>query len=509
MPSASPTLSTKSDGAQRSSSSPVDLVAPRYLSLPSFERTLGGEVAAVATLAGFPPDPEQQLLLDAAFAVDAAGKSAAFEVVVIAPRQNLKTGFMKQYALGQLFVRDERLVVWSAHEFGTAQEALRDVEALIDGSEWLRKRVRLTNRGDVAKHGAVPEIETGTGARLIFKTRTAGGGRGLSGRKTLLDEAYALQPGHVGALYPIMLAQPDPQLVVGSSACRPESTVLWDLVQRGRAGGDPRLAYAEWCTPDPVDVCAHGAECTHGRGVEGCGCDKPEVVRLAHSAIARGRILLETVVDLRKSMPPDEYGREVMGWHDPPDMDSSDIPIDPDAWSALTDPDPSHAPSTGAFAVEVDRDRAWSSIGAAGVRDDGLCHLEVVQRERGTGWVVDRCVELDAAHGPVSFAVDGGGPASSLIEPLQDAGLTVVTAGFRDLAQACGDLVDAVASGSVVHGPQPELEEAVVGARKRNQGDGGFTFGRRVSGSDVTPLLAVTLARWALDAAYDVQSSIF
>ncbi len=84
--------------------------------MPDYDerRTLGPEVAAVATLAGFAPDPEQQLLLDGSFALDRAGKSVAFEVVVIAPRQNLKTGFEKQYALGQLFVRREPLVVWSA-----------------------------------------------------------------------------------------------------------------------------------------------------------------------------------------------------------------------------------------------------------------------------------------------------------------------------------------------------------------------------------------------------------
>jgi hypothetical protein len=41
---------------------------------------------------GFEPDPEQQLILDAIFAVDENDKAAALEVAVIVGRQNLKTG---------------------------------------------------------------------------------------------------------------------------------------------------------------------------------------------------------------------------------------------------------------------------------------------------------------------------------------------------------------------------------------------------------------------------------
>src|SRR6266508_3522209 len=94
--------SMRSGDLPRSSSSLVvapDLVAPAYLSIPEYdaERSLGPEVAAVCTVANFPPDPEQRMLHDGAFALDKQGKSVAFEVVVIAPRQNIKTGFFKQY----------------------------------------------------------------------------------------------------------------------------------------------------------------------------------------------------------------------------------------------------------------------------------------------------------------------------------------------------------------------------------------------------------------------------
>lgn len=448
-------------------------------------------MGAIATLAGFPPDPEQQLLLDAAFAVDGSGRSVAFSVVVVAPRQNLKTGFFKQVALGQLFVRDEPLVVWSSHEFDTAREALNDVEALIDSSDLLRKRVRFTARGSTASHGAVPEIVLLSGARLKFKTRTAGGGRGLSGRKVILDEGYALQPGQIGALMPIMLAQPDAQVFLGSSACRPESAVLGDFVKRGRAGSDPRMVYAEWCAPDPDVACDSGDLCSHSRESRGCGCDKPELLRAVHSAITRGRIKLETVTDLRRTMPPDEYGREVMGWHD--ETVGSMAAVSFDDWQRCEDPESGCQPAC--FAVEVSLDRAWGTIGVAGPSGD-RAHVEMVDRRRGTGWMVDRCQELEVKYNRPQFVVDGGGPAASLIPELEKAGLWLTVADTRDVAAAYAGLVDALEQGQLVHGPQADVDQAVISGIARPVGDGATALGRKASGVDITPLVSVTLALW-------------
>jgi len=486
------TRSTTSGRRRHSSSSAEpDLVRPRYLHIPEYERTLGPEVAAVATLAGFPPDPEQRMLLDAAFAIDKKGRSVAFEVVVIAPRQNLKTGFFKQVALGQLFVRDERLVVWSAHEFEIANEATNDLEALIEGSDILRRRVRLTARGSVASHGAVPQIVLLSGARLRFKTRTSGGGRGLSGRKVILDEGYALQPGQIGALMPIMLAQPDPQVFIGSSACRPESGVLGDIVKRGRSGLDRRMVYAEWCAPDPSEACKSGDLCSHSRDIPGCGCDKPELLMKVHSAITRGRIQLDTVMDMRRTMPPEEYGREVMGWHDETVEGLTAVSFE--QWKRAEDPGSSCEP--GCFAVEVSLDRAWGSIGVAGPYGDRT-HVEVAVRDRGTGWIVDRCVDLDGSHGHPLFVVDGGGPAASFIPELEKAGLWVTVADTKDVAAAYAGLVDGLDQGALSHGPQADVDQAVLSGLARSVGDGALALGRKASGVDITPLVSIALALW-------------
>lgn len=525
---------TRSAARRRSSSSAVgdaapDLVKPRYLSIPEYDpsRTLGPEVAAVATLAGFPPDPEQRMLLDAAFALDKQGKSVAFEVVVIAPRQNLKTGLFKQGALGQLFVRDEPLVVWSAHEFDTANEALNDLEALIEGSDALRRRVKLTTRGKVASHGAVPEIRLLSGARLKVKTRTSGGGRGLSGRKVFLDEGYALQPGQVGALMPIMLAQPDPQVWVGSSACRRESAVLWDIVQRGRAGNDPRMVYAEWCAPPPEEVCAEGEKCDHARGKLGCACDDDELLVRVHSAITRGRILSETVADLRKSMPPEEYGREVMGWHDEPALAGS--VIDPAKWVGLALGEGGWHPGRDvALGVDISPLRDYAAVSVYGRREDGSGQLQLVEYGRGTAWLAEKIAEWREQRDPVAVGM-GTGTYKSLQTEMEQRGITVpvdsdepkrgdiAVIGGPDMAAGCGHIIDDVRQEQIRYVPSPQLDAAVAGARARQTEAGGVAWVRKDTDVDVSPLGAATVARRAYevrahlinDDAYDALENIW
>jgi hypothetical protein len=493
-------------------------VEPAYRSVPPYTRTFGPEVADLAELAGFGPDPEQAAILDAIFAVDRHGRSVAFSAAAIACRQNLKTGLFKQAVLGWLFITDQRLIVWSAHEFSTTQEAFRDLDTLITGSDVLRRRVKHIYRGNGDER-----IELTDDRRLIFKARTKGGGRGLSGDKVILDEAFALQPMHMGALLPTLSARPDPQVLYGSSAGLAESAVLRGVRDRGRAGGDPRLAYFEWCASPPAVVCEAGDRCTHALTTPGCGCDDPENWQRANPAIGR-RISIENIAAERRDLPPAEFGRERMGWWDDPEEDAHPFPVDD--WGRRVDTD-APRPAGPALAVAVTRDRSMAAIGAAG-RVEELSHVDVVDHRAGTGWIVDRAVELYDETSACALVLDPAGPAGALEKDLtakDDAGrvkfstkpgpgerrLVIVTA--REYAQAYGALVDDVVNDRLRHRDRAELNTAVRGVRTRPLADA-YAPSRKDSPVDVTPLEVVTLARHGfathgLGATYDVLESVW
>lgn len=468
-------------------------VEPAFRSVPPYVRTFGPEVADLARLAGFGPDPEQEMLLDAIFAVDARGKSVAFETAVIACRQNLKTGLFKQAVLGWLFVTDERLIVWSAHEWDTVKEAFRDLEELINGSDVLRRRVKHIYRGNGDE-----AIELTTRARLIFKTRTKAGGRGLSGRKVILDEGFALQAAHMGALLPTLSAQPDPQVLYGSSAGLAESAVLRGVRDRGRAGADARLAYFEWCAPPPVDVCEAGARCTHTLTAVGCGCDDPANWQRANPAMGR-RIAVDYISAERRAMPPEEFGRERMGWWDDPADDANPFPVD--EWLKRVDT-AAPRPDGPALAVAITRDRSTSAIGTAG-RVDERSHVDVLEHRAGTGWTVDRSIEIYDEIGACALVLDPAGPAGALEKEFLERGfstkpehgerrLVIITA--REYAQACGSLVDDVFNDRIRHRDRRELNDAAKGLRTRLLADA-YAWSRKDSTVDISPFEVVTLAR--------------
>lgn len=471
------------------SASVEQLVEPAFRSAPSFTQTLGPEVADLCELAGFAPDPEQRLGLDLIFALNRGGKSAAFEFAVVCCRQNLKTGLFKQAALGWLFITEERLVVWSAHEFGTAQEAFRDMTVLIEANEYLDRRVKHIYRGNGAE-----SIELVNGSRLIFKARTKSGGRGLTGDKVVLDEAFALQPDHMGALLPTLSVRPDPQVLYGSSAGLVGSHVLRGVRDRGRAGTSPRLAYLEWCAPQGG---CEEEKCEHELGAAGCALDDEGNIQAANPLLGRTRgngtgLTLEYVLSERQAMPPLEFARERLGWWDEPGTAEA---FGPGKWEGCADRalvEQLQVPM-GAIGLAVSIDLAKSALVGAAVDGDRVL-VKPLQHGPGTGWLVARAKELQEQHN-VDVVVDGHGPAADIIPDLEEAGVTVRVASTQDVLDACAGIFKLVQDGRLAHGSFAELDAAAAGAVRRDVGDR-WAWGRKTSTADISPLEGATLAAW-------------
>lgn len=469
-------------------SSLASLVEPAYSSGPDYHQTFGPEVADLASSVGFAPDPEQALALDMMFGIDERGKSTAFEAAVIACRQNMKTGLFKQAALGWLFITDQELIVWSAHEFSTAQEAFRDMENLIMGSSSLSKRVKQIHRASGSEG-----IELKNGHRLNFKARTKHGGRGLTGDKVVLDEGFALTPAHLGALLPTLSARPDPQVVYGSSAGLRSSGPLRKIRDRGRAGSSRRLVYLEWGAPR---VACENEKCTHEPGeFEGCQMDNVANWKRANTLLGRIRangtgMTLEYVQSERDALPPEEFGRERMGWWDDPT--TSEL-FGPKKWENGERPERPAGLAIAAFGIAVSMDLTSSAIVAGGADAEGSW-MKPLQHGPKTSWVVDKAKELQAAYG-ATCVIDGRGPGAVLIPHLEKAGVRLHVASTADVLDACATLETKVKDGQLLHTPAAELDDAVIGAVKRPVGDR-WALGRKDATDDITPLEAGTLAIW-------------
>lgn len=472
----------------------VTLVEPAYFTHPDYAETLGPEVADLAESIGFAADPEQRLVLDAMFGLDRAGRRVAFEVAVIGARQNIKTGLFKIAALGEAFIEAVPLLVWSAHEFPTAQEAFRDLSELIESSPDLDREIRHIHRGNGDE-----AIELLNGCRIKFKARTKSGGRGLSGKRVVLDEAFALQPAHMGALLPMLSAQDEPQVWYGSSAGLADSEVLRGIRDRGRPGSRS-MVYVEWCAPK--EGCAT-SDCSHAVGSEGCILDDEAYWQRANPQMGR-RIRTETIRNERLALPPEEFGRERLGWWDDPGELEHIYGAAKWARCAIPETEP---PTAGiALGIAVSVDRAWSSISGA-TPMPGRELVGLLDRRRGTDWVVAEAKRLQDKL-KCMVGIDSRGPAADLIEPMKAASVNLRLLTTTDVLDANAAFFDKVQTTVIAHMSHPELEDAVRGAQRRPVSDR-WAVGRRNSTSDVSPLEGAVIADYLLGFSYDPLLSVY
>lgn len=483
-----------------------DLVRPAYLWVPDRVGSLGDEAADFAKLVGRELDAEQRLAVDAMLSYGPGGRWLALEAAVVEARQNGKTGgILLPVVLYDLFVlpqaTDADRIVWTAHLFRTARDTFTDFCGLIDGIPELRRQIK-----KITYSNGEEAIELLSGAKLEFLARSRGGGRGLGGKRLVMDEALFLSAEAMGALIPTLSAREDPQIIYGSSAGIGTSDHLRNLRDRGRKGGDPFLIWAEWCAPGGWDdpPCKYGRKCTHMVGVDGCALDDEELWPLANPTLGR-RITYEYIRAERRALPPEEFGRERMGWFDLPVL--VERPISVDDWSSLAVdlPRPVGVPC---FFLDCSPGLSSASVSVA-VEHNGRTRLELADYRSGADWLVDRAVELKESYPGARFAVFATGAVSTLLPALADAGVEPEQFTNQDMGRACAHLQQIVAGRGLTHDGDPAYVTALGGAVKRDIGDDLWTWSRRKS-ADISPIVSATGAAWLLETQpdYDVLESV-
>jgi len=442
-------------------------------------------------------DPEQLIVLRALLARRGDGKWSYLQVGLTEPRQNGKGELLEARELvGVALVETDRLLIHSAHEYATALEAFYRMQARCEEGGIAIKRVRQA-------HGE-QGIDFANGTRLRYRTRTRGGGRGFSCDQLSLDEDMVIPEFVVSALLPTLSARPNAQVVYSGSAVdqltHEHGLVKARIREAGIAGKDHALAYFEWSLPYdspeevPVDV-----------------LEDAEAWRSVNPAMAYGRISEEFIRSVElPTLGPRGFAVERLGVGDWPATDlESGAMIHLDDWLRLEDRDSElFDPVCLAFDVSPDRNGA---IAAAGRNAEGHFHVEITDSRQGTNWIAARLVGLARQHGPLVIVCDERGPGASLIhevsEALLDVGYELELASGAQNAQACGLIVDAVRDQTLRHRGDDRITNAIRGAGTRPLGDA-WSWARRHSSANISPLFAITLALWAASGAPDLSKEL-
>jgi hypothetical protein len=456
---------------------------PRIRCVPDYDSTAGDAAVELAAHAGLSLDPwQQQALRDSLGTNEDGSRWAAFQVAIVVPRQNGKGGILEARELAGLFLFGEALIIHSAHQFDTSIEAFLRMEELIAGTPDLARRIRKIHRS----HGH-EGFTLRNGQRLRYRARTGSGGRGFTCDCLVFDEAMELPAKAVSATISTLTTRPRPQIYYTGSAV--DQTIhengeqLAGLREKAIRGSEARLVYLEWSVdaPNPADV---PAEVLHDQSAWA-----------SSNPAFRIRVTPEYIADELGALDARAFAVERLGIGDWPALEGAGSVISLDQWEKLkVEPSPSSAMKDPVcFAFDVSPERTTSAISVAGYRPDGAFHTEVVEHDKGTGWVVPWLIDRHERHNPLAIICDKRSPANSLVPEIAEHGIEVVTVSSEEHAQACGIFFDAVDQERLHHLGTAELRAALRGAAKRPLGDA-WAWARKTSGVDISPLVACTLA---------------
>lgn len=483
-------------------SAPPDSSRPRLHQLPRRAvASAGDDACAWAESIGWDAeagrgfyvlDDWQRWCIRGILSEDASARLCAYISLLLVPRQNGKNVILEVVELYALFVLDLRYILHSAHLAETSADHMARLWEAIESDEDLLSRADRTvanGKEQIFRIDVDPVTKRRIPGRIRFRTRSKRVGRGGSPQMVVFDEALYLADGQIQAMLPSLSAQsarPDkPILIYASSAPVAESVVLHRIRAAILRGEMPDAWMAEWSVELP--------EGDRRQALKQIIDDRQ--CWLAANPGMPDRIDPEWIAaNEMPQMTPEAFAIERLGVVFESDGDSGVLPIN--LWKVCRDVE-SDAPA-GRLAVAVGPRGAWSAVGFAGLRDDGSVHLEVVRHAPGTDWVVAAVAAGIARYGG-EVVIDPKTQGAEVIAALRKAQVPIHELTTPELVQACAAFEGDVRNTHLRHLDQPELNAAVAGVDVRTIGEA-WAFSAKASSVDITPLLAVVLAHWAVSA---------
>lgn len=457
---------------------------PTFRWCADYERTHGPVAVKLATAYGMTPHEWQCLVLDDWLALDDDGKLLNSLCVLEVPRQNGKTGVSDPRETYGLVVRGE-WILHTAQEYQTAKKAF----------DRLREKFGTRKNDPYAKFPELNALvrnyttsanqmvlDLTNGGHIEFRTRGSSGDAGRGGTFDLIviDEAQSYDEKQDAALSPLNSAAPhgSPQTIMMGTVPDPTNAAKGVVFARQRRS---------------LHESPESGFCIHEWAVDEIG-DVADESRWFEANPSLGKQLLVSALRKdSKSMAPDTFAREHLGWW--PSETGAVSVISRDQWDACRTDEP---PTDGLMCVGVkfSLDGSRYAMAVCLKPSDAAPYVEVVRAgdtSHGTRaiaqWLIRRRDKI------ASVAIDGK-RGERTVQRLNDERFpraAVKVPGANDVARACSMLVDAVQDGSITHYGQPDLDDAATTCAKRAIGKDGFGFEDTETG-DATLIEACALA---------------
>ena len=444
--------------------------------------THGPLIAAMLELVGFDAMPWQQMVGDMALEVDSDGRWQHRLVVLLAARQTGKTLLLLGRILAGLFmIPTDRLILHTAQDRSIPADLFNQMHELIESTPALARRMP---KNGIRTSNGTERIKTTDGSTYAIRAPRAAAFRGPAADLLIFDEAreqhdYALWAGAV----PTQRARPNPQRWVVSNAGDPDSVVLNNLQDRGRAaainGGD-RIAYAEYSAPDAAAI------------------DDPEAIAAANPALGT-MINSASILEELRTLPELRYRTEILCQRV---SESAATAIPTTRWREAEGEPAAFDPETARpyLGFDMDPERAEASLVAAQWADDRLV-VSLIDRWPGPDdppeldelAIIEDLKRFVLKWRPSGLAYQAA-TAGSIPNWLEGSGTRGVKIAGQEFYTACQQLFEAVTNGTLMHPGQDDLTRPVLAAVRRDAGDGFWRLSRRDTDESISAALALTHA---------------
>ena len=414
-------------------------------------------------------------------------------VLFMIARQNGKTKL--SYIIASFFmnVLEVPSIFGTSLSLDKAEEVWEAVIAAQEKNPELVKRIERVARTNGNKRLI---LKNGASYKVGAPTRRAG--RGDSNDLVLLDEIREQRDFEVlSAAAASTNAKPNGLIICFSNAGDPDSIVLRQLraqtiasITGEKTGGlgdeieESALGLFEWSSPD------------------GAKTDDMDALAQANPALGYGYLTERALLSNRATFPENKFRSECMCQQVETILPQ---PFPDGAWDAGLDSFSQIAPESEIyFGIDLSQNRRWAVIAAAGLREDGNMHIEVVARQIGTEWAYKWFEERQKTR-PMNLAFQGRGcPVVGLAEQICTLpNVNRYAIEGTELSASWGRFWDGIAANEpesvrggmkIFHLSQPVLDAPAKTMQLRNLGGGVELPDRIKSPDDPSPMIACFVA---------------
>ena len=456
---------------------------PRLQIEPERVSTDGPDAAMLMEAYGNKLDPWQETVENCWMGKDEDGEYTATSIGLSVPRQNGKNEILEGRELFGMLVNGER-ILHTAHQVKTAKKSFRRFVRIFEDKRYPEIQEQVAK---ISYTNGEESIQLKNGGSIEYSARSRQAARGFDGISVIVfDEAQELTDDQLNAIMATLAASKTGTRQILYVGTPPYPGCPGDVFRRRR----------NVCLNDPGKHDAWHEWSVEAQSVDDINMGDTSIWYSTNPAMGI-RLSEEFTQNEFKTMSPDGFARERLGWWTPIIETKESPAINEEAWEKCAS-DQLKPEGKTAYGVKFSADGSEVCLCGSVLSEDGTVRISLIRRAAtGAGlrwlsqWLNERYTKASCV------VIDGRNGVDVLIDRISDTWKykgSIIRANTKDVLAAVSMLTDAVNEGNLTwYKLQEDLNDSAVTSTKRSIA-GGYGFG----GENSIPIEACALALYGV-----------